>query len=172
MTVGHRHEADTDRRQCGGNENSSGRLMNFIWKSWPWLSVAGLGAALAGVDALANDGGGMASLGAILSHLTTGEVSTLHATLFFAMVWIVSSLRIHRLRALWRVGLGLKAMRGISGRLLAGEPKTRAATGGSVGGAGASGPSQSLPRKRIGRREGAPEPEAVGGRPLLDNFRG
>jgi hypothetical protein len=146
--------------------------MNFIWKSWPWLSAAGMCAALAGVDALCNDGEGMARLGTTVARMTSGEVSTLHAALFFATVWIVSSLRIHRLRALWRVGLGLKTMRGISGRLAAGEPKARAATGGFVGGAGASGFSRSAPHGRIGRRKVAPEPEVGGARPLLDNFRG
>ena len=57
----------------------------------------------------------------------------------WAMVWIVSSLRINRLEALWRVSFGLKEMRGASGYLLPRGPKARAATGGSAGGAGASG---------------------------------
>jgi hypothetical protein len=146
--------------------------MNTIWKAWPWLAAAGMCAALAGVDALGNDGEGMARLGAALGRMTSGEVSALHAGLFFATVWIVSSLRIHRLKALWRVGLGLKAMRGISGSLLPGEPKARAAMGGSVSGAGASGLSRPARGRRAGRRNTAPEPEAVGGRPMLDNFRG
>ncbi|MET3581275.1 hypothetical protein ABID19_004321 [Mesorhizobium robiniae] len=73
--------------------------------------------------------------------MTSGEVSTLHAALFFATVWIVSSLRINRLKALWRVGFGLKKMRGPSGNLQPRGPKARAATGGSAGGAGASGVS-------------------------------
>ncbi|CAN7150983.1 hypothetical protein [Mesorhizobium sp. LjNodule214] len=76
-----------------------------------------------------------------LAAMSTGEVSTLHAALFIATVWIVSSLRINRLKALWRVGLGLKWMRGASGYLLPRGPKARAATGGSVGGAGTSGVS-------------------------------
>ena len=59
----------------------------------------------------------------------------------WAMAWIVSSLRIHRLEALWRVSLELKQMCGASGYLLPRGPKARAATGGSVGGAGASGVS-------------------------------
>ncbi len=74
-----------------------------------------------------------------LAVMNSGEISTLHAALFIALVWIVSSLRINRLKALWRVGLGLKWMRGPSGNLLPGGPKARAATGGSVGGAGTSG---------------------------------
>jgi hypothetical protein len=74
-----------------------------------------------------------------LAAMNQGEASTLHAALFIATVWIVSSLRINRLRALWRVGLGLKWMRGPSGNLLPRGPKARAATGGFVGGAGASG---------------------------------
>lgn len=73
--------------------------------------------------------------------MTSGEISTLHAALFFATVWIVSSLRIARLKALWRVGLRLTGLRGASGNLLPRGPKARAATGGSVGGAGASGVS-------------------------------
>ncbi|MGX9573017.1 hypothetical protein [Mesorhizobium sp. f-mel] len=73
--------------------------------------------------------------------MTSSEVSTLHAALFFATVWIVSSLRINRLKALWRVGFGLKKMRGPSGNLQPRGPKARAATGGSAGGAGASGVS-------------------------------
>lgn len=64
--------------------------------------------------------------------MTSSEVSTLHAALFFAMVWIVSSLRINRLKALWRVGFGLKRMRGPSGNLQPRGPKARAATGGSA----------------------------------------
>ncbi|RWK42011.1 hypothetical protein [Mesorhizobium sp.] len=74
-----------------------------------------------------------------LAEMTSGEVSTLHAALFFALVWIVSSPRINRLKALWRVSLGLKKMRGPSGNLQPRGPKARAATGGSAGGAGASG---------------------------------
>jgi hypothetical protein len=74
-----------------------------------------------------------------LAVMNSGEISTLHAALFVALVWIVSSLRINRLKALWRVGLGLKWMRGPSGNLLPRGPKARAATGGSVGGAGTSG---------------------------------
>ncbi|TGQ45773.1 MULTISPECIES: hypothetical protein [unclassified Mesorhizobium] len=73
--------------------------------------------------------------------MSSGEVSTLHAALFIATVWIVSSLRINRLKALWRVGFGLKGMRGPSGNLQPRGPKARAATGGSVGGAGTSGVS-------------------------------
>jgi hypothetical protein len=76
-----------------------------------------------------------------LAEMTSGEVSTLHAALFFATVWIVSSLRINRLKALWRVGFGLKKMRGPSGNLQPRGPKARAATGGSAGGAGTSGVS-------------------------------
>lgn len=74
-----------------------------------------------------------------LAVMNSGEVSTLHAALFIALVWIVSSLRINRLRAFWRVGPGLKWMRGPSGNLLPRGPKARAAAGGSVGGAGTSG---------------------------------
>jgi hypothetical protein len=64
-----------------------------------------------------------------LAAMDSGEVSTLHAALFIATVWIVSSLRVNRLKALWRVGLGLKRMRGASGYLLPRGPKARAATG-------------------------------------------
>ncbi|WP_245273495.1 hypothetical protein [Mesorhizobium sp. WSM3224] len=73
--------------------------------------------------------------------MSSGEVSTLHMPLFIATVWIVSSLRVHRLKALWRVGLRLMRTRGPSGCLLPRGPKARAAAGGSVGGAGASGVS-------------------------------
>jgi hypothetical protein len=146
--------------------------MNIIWKTWPWLSAAALSIALVSVDALGNDGEGMARLGSALARLTSGEISTLHAVLFFATVWILSSLRIHRFRALWRVGPGLKAMRGISGNLLAGEPKARAAMGGSVSGAGASGFSRPAPTRHSGAQGSGPEKEPVGARPVLDNFRG
>jgi hypothetical protein len=145
--------------------------MNRIWKAWPWLSAAALCLAWAGMDALGNGGEGVARLKATVARMTSGEVSTLHAALFFATVWIVSSLRIHRLKALWRVGFGLKAMRGVFGRLLPGEPKARAAMGGSVGGAGTSGFSSSVP-KRPARRSVPAGQESVGGRPMLDNFRG
>ena len=76
-----------------------------------------------------------------LAAMTSGELSTLHMALFIATVWIVSSLRVNRLRALWRVGLRLMGMRGPSGYLLPRGPKARAAAGGSVSGAGASGGS-------------------------------
>ena len=76
-----------------------------------------------------------------LAAMTTSEVSTLHMSLFIASVWIISSLRVHRLKALWRVGLRLMRTRGPSGYLLPRGPKARAATGGSVSGAGASGVS-------------------------------
>ncbi|OHV88896.1 hypothetical protein [Mesorhizobium sp. ORS 3428] len=76
-----------------------------------------------------------------IAPMNSGEVSTLHTALFIAMVWIVSSLRINRLRALWRVGPRLMRMRGPSGYLLPRGPKARAAAGGSVSGAGASGVS-------------------------------
>ena len=71
----------------------------------------------------------------------SNEISILHIALFSASVWIVSSLRIARLKALWRVGLRLLALRGPSGNLLPRGPKARAAAGGSVGGAGTSGVS-------------------------------
>ncbi|MEO5756740.1 MAG: hypothetical protein ABIQ51_07775 [Mesorhizobium sp.] len=101
-----------------------------------WLFRISIAAALiGGVGTVA--GGPLTRLGA----MDSGEISTLHAALFFAMVWIVSSLRIARLKALWRVGLRLTGMRGPSGNLQPRGPKTRAATGGSVGGAGASGVS-------------------------------
>ncbi|MET3596039.1 MULTISPECIES: hypothetical protein [Mesorhizobium] len=73
--------------------------------------------------------------------MNSGEVSTLHTALFIATVWIVSSLRVNRLRALWRVGFRLMRTRGPSGYLLPRGPKARAAAGGSVSGAGASGVS-------------------------------
>lgn len=73
--------------------------------------------------------------------MTSSEGSTLHAALFFATVWIVSSLRIYRFKTFWRVGFGLKRMRGPSGNLQPRGPKARAATGGSAGGAGTSGVS-------------------------------
>ena len=76
-----------------------------------------------------------------LAAMNSGEVSTLHTALFIATVWIVSSLRVNRLKALWRVGLRLMGTRGPSGYLLPRGPKARAAAGGSVSGAGASGVS-------------------------------
>ncbi|MER9305937.1 hypothetical protein NKJ06_11725 [Mesorhizobium sp. M0293] len=101
-----------------------------------WLLRISIAAAvIGGVGTVA--GTPLARLGA----MTSGEISTLHAALFFALVWIVSSLRIARLKALWRVGLRLTGLRGPSGNLLPRGPKARAATGDSVGGAGTSGVS-------------------------------
>jgi hypothetical protein len=102
--------------------------------SW-FLRISIAAAVMGGVGTVA--GTPLTSHGA----MTSGEISTLHAALFFATVWIVSSLRIARLKALWRVGLRLTGLRGASGNLLLRGPKARAATGGSVGGAGTSGVS-------------------------------
>ncbi|MDG4896711.1 hypothetical protein P9272_24405 [Mesorhizobium sp. WSM4976] len=103
-------------------------------RSWlPRISVAVI--ALGGAGPVA--GRPVTSLAA----MTSGEVSALHMALFIATVWIVSSLRAHRLKALWRVGLRLMRTRGPSGYLLPRGPKARAAAGGSVSGAGASGVS-------------------------------
>src|SRR5690606_18650877 len=102
-------------------------------------------------------------------------ISTLHAALFFATVWIVSSLRIHRLRALWRVGFGRKVLRGASGGLQPRGPKARAAAGGSVGGAGASGNPDSARRagNGAGKRLEASSSNDNGAAPqVLDDFRG
>ncbi|QKD01574.1 hypothetical protein [Mesorhizobium loti] len=103
-------------------------------RSWLFrISIAA--AAISGLGTIA--GGPVARLAA----MSSSEISTLHVALFSATVWIVSSLRIARLKALWRVGLRLLALRGPSGNLLPGGPKARAATGGSVSGAGTSGVS-------------------------------
>lgn len=126
-------------------------------------TLLGIGAAIvaaAGVEVLASHGDAVA----VQAGMSQAEVSTLHAALFFATVWIVSSLRIHRLLALWRVGFGLKAMRGASGGLQPRGPKARAVTGGSVGGAGASG--------KPGRRRQANANDNGDTRQLIDNFRG
>lgn len=133
------------------------------------LSTAVMGVALIGMDALANGGEGMAHFEAMLVRAASGEVSTLCAALFLAMVWIVSSLRIHRFRTLWRVGPRRKAMRGISGLLLTGVPKARAAVGGSMGGAGASG-TKVRGEYATGGQQG--QDESVGTKAVLDNFRG
>ncbi|TGQ09759.1 MULTISPECIES: hypothetical protein [unclassified Mesorhizobium] len=96
------------------------------------------------IAAIALGGAGSVAPGSpvtALAAMTSGEVSTLHMALFIATVWIVSSLRVHRLKALWRVGLRLMRTRGPSGYLLPRGPKARAAAGGSVSGAGASGVS-------------------------------
>lgn len=85
--------------------------------------------------------GSVAGSPAMLATMNSAEVSTLHMALFIATVWILSSLRVHRLKALWRVGLRLGQTRGPSGYLLPRGPKARAAAGGSVSGAGASGVS-------------------------------
>lgn len=101
-----------------------------------WFLRIGVSAVILGaVGSVA--GNPVTALGA----MNSGEVSTLHTALFIATVWIISSLRVNRLRALWRVGLRLIGMRGPSGYLLPRGPKARAAAGGSVGGAGASGVS-------------------------------
>ncbi|TIV14145.1 MAG: hypothetical protein E5W02_16140, partial [Mesorhizobium sp.] len=94
-----------------------------------------------GVAAIAFGGAGSVAGSPVtaLAAMTSGEVSTLHMALFIATVWIVSSLRVHRLKALWRVGLRVMRTRGPSGYLLPRGPKARAAAGGSVSGAGASG---------------------------------
>lgn len=101
-----------------------------------WLFRISITAAvIGGVGTVA--GGPAARLAA----MSSSDISTLHVALFSASVWIVSSLRIARLKALWRVGLRLLALRGPSGNLLPRGPKARAAAGGSVGGAGTSGVS-------------------------------
>ncbi|PBC20492.1 hypothetical protein CK226_23395 [Mesorhizobium sp. WSM4311] len=103
-------------------------------RSWLFrISIAT--AVIGGVGTVA--GGPVARLAA----MSSSEISTVHVALFSASVWIVSSLRIIRLKALWRVGLRLLALRGPSGNLLPRGPKARAAAGGSVSGAGTSGVS-------------------------------
>jgi hypothetical protein len=98
--------------------------MNLQSNAMSWLFRISIAAAiLGGVGTFA---GGPTTK---LAGMTSGEISTLHAALFFATVWIVSSLRINRLKALWRVGFGLKKMRGTSGNLQPRGPKARAATG-------------------------------------------
>jgi len=94
---------------------------------------------LAGTSIIVAVVGGLGIVGGHPAELTQSEVSTLHAIFYIATVWIVSSLRITRLKALWRVGLKLMGMRGPSGSLQPRGPKTRAAAGGSLSGAGASG---------------------------------
>jgi len=77
-------------------------------RSWLFrISIAA--AVIGGVGTVA--GGSEARLAA----MSSSEISTLHVALFSASVWIVSSLRITRLKALWRVGLRLLALRGPSG---------------------------------------------------------
>jgi hypothetical protein len=127
-------------------------------------SLLGTGAALAaaaGVELLASRGDAIAAE----AGMSQAEISMLHAALFFATVWIVSSLRIHRLQALWRVGLGRKVLRGASGSLQPRGPKARAATGGSVGGAGASGNAGRRRRPAVANDNSEPAQ-------LIDNFRG
>ena len=94
---------------------------------------------LAGTSIIVAVVGCVGIVGGHPAELTQSEVSTLHAIFYIATVWIISSLRIDRLKALWRVGLELTGMRGPSGNLLPRGPKARAATGGSASGAGASG---------------------------------
>ena len=80
---------------------------------WSWLfRISIAAAAISGLGTIA--GGPAARLAA----MSSSEISTLHVALFSATVWIVSSLRIVRLKALWRVGLRLLALRGPSGNLL------------------------------------------------------
>lgn len=126
-----------------------------------------------GVEVLAGRGDAVAAW----AGMTQAEISALHAALFFATVWatvwIVSSLRIDRLGARWRAGFGRKAVRGASGSLQPAGPDARAAAGGSVRGAGASGGSAGA--RRIGETAcRRPRPAAVNdndGSPMLDNFR-
>lgn len=136
-----------------------------------FLGLAAAIVAGVGVEALASHGDSMAAL----AGMTSGEISTLHAALFLATVWIVSSLRIHRLRALWRVGFRTKAMRGASGSLQPRGPKARAAAGGSVGGAGASGNPWRSGKTGNGaghRRALASANDNGASGQLVDNFRG
>ena len=146
--------------------------MSISFKAVSRLLGAGAATIAAiGVDALAGHGDALAAL----AGMTAGEISTLHAALFFATVWIVSSLRIHRLRALWRVGFGRKVLRGASGGLQPRGPKARAAAGGSVGGAGASGNPDGARRagNDAGKRREATFANDNGAAPqVLDNFRG
>ena len=135
-------------------------------------SLLGLGAVIVaaiGVEVLAGHGDALAAR----AGMTQAEISTLHAALFLATVWIVSSLRIHQFRALWRVGLGWKVLRGASGSLQPRGPKARAATGGSVGGAGASGnPGRSGQAGKDARRRPAGANDNGESAQLIDNFRG
>jgi hypothetical protein len=145
--------------------------MRISFKAVSRLAGAGIAIVVAvGVDAVAAHGDAMAAM----AGMTAGEISTLHAALFLATVWIVSSLRIHRLKALWRVGLGRKALRGASGSLQPRGPKARVAAGGSVGGAGASGNTGSIRRAGDRRRHAAFANDNDNGaaHQLLDNFRG
>ncbi|MER8752918.1 hypothetical protein NKH57_27350, partial [Mesorhizobium sp. M1050] len=87
----------------------------------PWLLRIGIAAMVIG-----GIGTGAGTPLARLGAMNSGEISTLHAALFFASVWIVSSLRIVRLKALWRVGLRLTGLRGPSGNLLPRGPKAPA----------------------------------------------
>ena len=110
------------------------------------LLKAGIGAGLmAGAELLA----GRSGVADAMAAMSRTEFLSLHATLFFATVWIVSSLRIDRLESPWRVSSGSGAVRGASGGLPCGGPKARAGTEG-LGGAGAS----------------------VWFHPVVDNFRG
>ena len=91
----------TQREQISANEmGRESKLRSWLLR----ISVAAV--ILGGAGSVA--GNPVARLAA----MDTGEVSTPHAALFIATVWIVSSLRINRLRALWRVGLRLMRMRG------------------------------------------------------------
>jgi hypothetical protein len=123
-----RHDADTRAPQIWSNETIGSKPMKSNEMFW-----------LAGTSIIVAVVGGVGIVGGHPAELTQSEVSTLHAIFYIATVWIISSLRITRLKALWRVGLGLMGMRGPSGNLLPRGPKARAATGGSASGAGTSG---------------------------------
>ncbi len=135
-------------------------------------SLLGIGIAI-GAAAVVEVMAAYGDVIAVQAGMTQAEISTLHAALFLATVWIVSSLRIHRLQALWRVGLERKVLRGASGGLQPRGPKARAAAGGSVGGAGASGNAGGSELKgKDARRRPAGANDNGESAQLIDNFRG
>ncbi|CCV11170.1 hypothetical protein MESS4_280107 [Mesorhizobium sp. STM 4661] len=70
------------------------------------------------------------------------EIET--GVLFLATVWIVSSLRVNRLKALWRVGFGLKKDARPLRQLAAERTEGPRRNGGLRSGAGTSGVSRSM----------------------------
>ncbi|MGP2494106.1 hypothetical protein ACTDI4_21055 [Mesorhizobium sp. PUT5] len=143
------------------------KFMSIHPKTGRLILLAGVAAAALALGTCSGAAGATAALAMTAAgRMTSGEALTLHAALFFVSVWIVSSLRIRRLRALWRVGPWRLAMRGASGGLPPRGPKARAATGGSVAGAGFSG---AVPNGTGGRAELAWDAGLTG--PLSENFR-
>ncbi|WP_315926451.1 hypothetical protein [Mesorhizobium sp. SP-1A] len=127
----------------------------------PAVAATAIGLAAEGAVAAAH------GVSRVVGGLDGSEILLAYAGSFFAVVGIGSSLRVHRLRATWRVGRRLSMMRNTSRGVPQRDPDARAAAGGSACGAGASGDLS-----RAAGRGGVFAGDWPGAGPLpADNFR-